>query len=172
MKRIFSTLFIASLVLVAGCNTNDDTAVMEDTSYLDTEEMASVESDTEKMTSVEIMGSLQLLKNGEVGEYLADADGMTLYYFKNDEPGKSNATGDVLENWPAFIAEDFEVPEGFDENDFDTIKREDTGDMQVTYRDYPLYYFINDKAKGDVNGEGVNDVWYIINTDTTFEGNE
>ncbi|MEH7308131.1 hypothetical protein V7137_24025, partial [Neobacillus drentensis] len=33
----------------------------------------------------------------------------------------------------------------------------------------PLYYFIKDQVKGDVTGQGVRDVWYIVNTETTFK---
>jgi predicted lipoprotein with Yx(FWY)xxD motif len=36
------------------------------------------------------------------------------------------------------------------------------GAEQVTYNGWPLYYFANDAAPGDTNGQGVNDVWYVI----------
>ena len=26
----------------------------------------------------------------------------------------------------------------------------------------PLYYYINDTARGDINGQGVNDAWFIV----------
>ena len=178
MKRLYPTLFVASLLLVAGCSTNDDTPTMDESEEpvieqsmseeMMSSEVMSDETMSDEMMSTETM-TLQLLENEEVGEYLADSDGMALYYFKNDEPGKSNASGDVLESWPAFTAEEFEVPTGFDEDDFDTIEREDTGEEQVTYKEYPLYYFAKDKKNGDVNGEGVKEVWYIVNTETTFD---
>lgn len=112
--------------------------------------------------------SLKLLANEKTGKYLADSKGMALYYFKKDEPGKSNCAGECLENWPPFMEKDFDVPEGFDKKDFGTIKREDTGAEQVAYKGFPLYYFVNDKQEGDVNGEGVKDVWYIVNNETVF----
>ncbi|MBS4178483.1 COG4315 family predicted lipoprotein [Lederbergia citrea] len=112
--------------------------------------------------------SLQVLESEKTGDYLADSKGMTLYYFKKDESGKSNCAGECLDNWPPFTEKDFNVPSGFDKKDFNTIKREDTGEEQVTYNGYPLYYFVNDKQKGDVNGEGVKDVWYIVNDETAF----
>ncbi|MEH7331556.1 hypothetical protein V7161_02840 [Neobacillus drentensis] len=111
---------------------------------------------------------LQLLEDAKIGKYLADAKGMTLYYFTKDQAGKSNCSGQCLENWPAFSAKDFKVPEGFNPSDFGTIKREDNGAEQVTYKGYPLYYWIKDKAKGDVTGQGVGNVWYIVNAGTTF----
>jgi predicted lipoprotein with Yx(FWY)xxD motif len=36
------------------------------------------------------------------------------------------------------------------------------GSEQVTYNGWPLYYFANDAAPGDTNGQGVNEVWYVL----------
>ena len=35
----------------------------------------------------------------------------------------------------------------------------------MTYNDWPLYYFAQDSAPGDVNGQGVGDVWYLLSPD-------
>jgi predicted lipoprotein with Yx(FWY)xxD motif len=44
---------------------------------------------------------------------------------------------------------------------FGTITRTD-GTTQVTYNGWPLYYFDKDKQAGDITGEGVGSVWYLI----------
>src|SRR3989304_1730320 len=36
------------------------------------------------------------------------------------------------------------------------------GKKQATFRGYPLYYWGGDKAQGDTAGQGVNNVWYVI----------
>ncbi|MFJ7933278.1 hypothetical protein [Sporosarcina sp. NPDC096371] len=113
--------------------------------------------------------SLQLLENEKAGEYLADSQGRTLYYFKKDEAGKSNCSGDCLASWPAFTQEDFDVVEGFNKKDFSMITREDNGEKQVTYKGFPLYYFAKDQQAGDVNGQGIKDVWFVVNSETVFE---
>ncbi|SDY96397.1 hypothetical protein [Bacillus sp. 166amftsu] len=113
--------------------------------------------------------SLQLLENDKVGKYLADSNGKTLYYFAKDTSKVSNCSGDCVKLWPPFVAKDFEVPKGFDRKDFATIIREDTKEQQVTYKGYPLYYFANDKSKGDINGQGVKDIWFVLNGETTFK---
>ena len=45
-----------------------------------------------------------------------------------------------------------------------TVERTD-GTMQVKYGDWPLYYFANDAAAGDTNGQGINDVWFVVGAD-------
>ncbi len=105
---------------------------------------------------------LQVLQNASVGKYLADTKGITLYYFKKDKPGVSNCKDDCLVTWPAFAPNNLQIPQGMNQKDFGTITRPDTGQKQVTFQGYPLYYFINDKAQGDTNGQGINNVWFVI----------
>lgn len=107
---------------------------------------------------------LQVLESAEVGKYLADKEGMTLYYFKKDTPGVSNCSGKCLENWPLFYAENIKATEGFHKKDFGTITRED-GQKQTTYKGFPLYYFVKDQQAGDLKGQGVNNSWYVAGKD-------
>ena len=81
---------------------------------------------------------------------------------------QQTVVANVLKRWPAFYVENFEVPEGFNKDEFGTITREDDGEKQTTYKDYPLYYFVKDEVSGDVNGQGVKGVWFIVNSETTF----
>src|SRR3972149_9056185 len=96
-----------------------------------------------------------------VGSYLADAKGMTLYWFKKDSPGKSACAGPCVEKCPFYHREKVMAGKGLSEGDFGTITRED-GKKQSTFRGYPLYYWAGDKAKGDTSGQGVNNVWYVV----------
>lgn len=153
-KWMFMLTIVATVLFLAACGNDTKDSAKEDQAATTTVD--------------ETTPSLKLLETEKVGKYLADSKEMALYYFKKDEAGKSNCTGECLENWPPFLEQDFNVPEGFDEKDFGTIKREDNGAKQVTFKGFPLYYFLNDKQVGDVNGEGVKDVWYIVNNETVF----
>ncbi|HUI69750.1 MAG TPA: hypothetical protein VL354_04460 [Spirochaetia bacterium] len=97
-----------------------------------------------------------------VGNYLTDGDGKTLYYFTKDSSGMSACTGDCIKAWPAFTASSVVIPSALDASDFGTITRDD-GSMQVTYKGYPLYYFIRDRYRGDITGQDMGKVWYVIN---------
>lgn len=158
-KRLFLFIVISMLTLLTACGNGQE----------DSTEGYSAPSDKpdEPAVTGEVQ-ELQELESEATGQYLADSEGMALYYFTEDEMDTSNCTDDCLMNWPALTAAEVEVPEGYDREDFDTITRDDTGEEQVTFKGYPLYYFINDTAEGDVNGQGVNDVWFTVNNMTEF----
>jgi predicted lipoprotein with Yx(FWY)xxD motif len=99
-----------------------------------------------------------------VGNYLVDGDGKTLYYFTKDSMGKSDCNGNCIKNWPAFSVSSIEVPSALKASDFGTITRAD-GTTQVTYKGYPLYYFVRDQKRGDLTGQGVGSVWYVVDPD-------
>lgn len=168
MKK-WNWLFLLLLtgVLLVGCSSKENA---EDTQTNDQAEEVSKDSgDTQtEESSNDPVSALKIMENEKAGKYLADADGKALYYFKNDKPNTSNCSGECLQNWPVFYEKNLEVPEGFNKDDFGTITREDTGNQQTTYKGYPLYYFVKDQASGDVNGQGVKDVWFIVNSETTF----
>ncbi|MBC9797972.1 hypothetical protein [Sinomicrobium weinanense] len=107
---------------------------------------------------------IKLAEDGDHGQILTDSEGMTLYFFSNDSKETSTCNEGCLSAWPVFYAEDITVDEGLDANDFATITRED-GEKQTTYKGWPLYYFAQDNAAGEVNGDGVNDIWYVAKPD-------
>jgi len=105
--------------------------------------------------------AVKVAKKDGVGSYFTDTKGMALYWFKKDTAGKSACAGPCLEKWPIYFREAVKAPEGVKAEDFGTITRED-GAKQTTFRGFPLYYWLNDKAAGDTLGQGVNSVWYVI----------
>lgn len=107
--------------------------------------------------------SVMTAESDDLGTYLVDAEGMTLYMFTNDEANMSNCTGDCAANWPPLLAEDsasLMAGAGLS-GELGTIERAD-GTTQVTYNALPLYYWIGDTAPGDAEGQGFNDVWFVV----------
>jgi len=113
---------------------------------------------------VATMPTVGLGGNDELGAFLVGPDAMTLYLFTNDEPNVSNCSGQCIENWPALTvpSEDALTVQPGLMGEFGVITREDDGSLQVTYNGWPLYYWVNDEVPGDATGQGVGDVWYVI----------
>lgn len=109
----------------------------------------------------------------DVGEYVVDPDGHTLYIFTNDSPGTSTCTDTCAANWPPFTlsaGEEAVAGEGIS-GTLATIERED-GTRQVTLDGWPLYYFAADDAPGDTNGEAVGGVWFVARPDGSTPADE
>ncbi|MFD5215643.1 hypothetical protein [Microbacterium sp. NPDC058345] len=97
-----------------------------------------------------------------MGEIVVDGEGMTVYMFDSDtqNAGESTCEGQCAENWPAVIADGTAELDGVT-GEVGTITGV-AGETQMTLNGWPLYYFAGDAAPGDVNGQGVNDVWWVL----------
>ena len=91
--------------------------------------------------------------------------------FKPDSAGEPTCYEDCETNWPPLtVTGDITVGEGLDASKFTTADRTD-GSKQVKVGTWPLYYFANDAAPGDTNGQEIGDVWYVVSpTGEPIEG--
>jgi len=104
--------------------------------------------------------AVKVASKPEVGSYLTDGAGRTLYLFKKDTQGKSACAGNCVTLWPIFFRERVQPAAGTKSTDFGTITRED-GKKQTTYKGLPLYYFSGDHAPSDTKGQGFKDLWVV-----------
>jgi predicted lipoprotein with Yx(FWY)xxD motif len=114
------------------------------------------------------LGVVSVAANDELGSLLTDTTGFTLYTFSNDTEGVSNCIGQCLELWPAFtVGAESDVPAAVEgiPGEFGVITRDD-GTLQVTRNGQPLYFYSQDAAPGDVTGQGVGNVWFVVALDT------
>ena len=95
--------------------------------------------------------------DSQKGKVLIDDKGMTLYVFEKDSAGKSACNGPCAGNWPPLMATTSSSAVG----DYTIITRDD-GSKQWAYKGRPLYTWHNDKAPGDISGDGfLNGAWHI-----------
>ncbi|TQN38116.1 putative lipoprotein with Yx(FWY)xxD motif [Blastococcus colisei] len=101
--------------------------------------------------------------DSELGEIVVDGEGRAVYVFDRDAPGSgsSSCADSCAESWPPVTAE-AEAPEvdGVT-GDVGTIERDD-GTRQVTVGGLPLYTYAGDSDAGDVTGQGVQGVWWVV----------
>ncbi len=90
--------------------------------------------------------------------------GRTLYVFTPDEGAAAPTCVDqCAQAWPA-LPGGAAAGAGVDEDDLTTVTRAD-GSSQVAYYGWPLYFYAGDAAPGDVNGQGVGGMWFVIGAD-------
>jgi predicted lipoprotein with Yx(FWY)xxD motif len=147
-------------------------AVMTDTpaetateAAVETPTTEATEAATEAATSAAGV-SIMTSTSADVSEpFLVDQDGRTLYVTSDDtqNSGTSSCTdSECTTEWPAVIVTGTPTAgTGVDASMLGTITRED-GTMQATYNGWPLYYFSEDTAAGDMNGKGMEDAWFLV----------
>ena len=169
MHTISRTLILGTLlaILVAACSSGGGTAAPSvapaSEPPLASEPPAASAPASEAPASAAAGGAVTVMvAESDFGPILVDAEGKTLYMFKPDTAGESTCYEDCEANWPPLVVTgDVTVGEGLDAATFTTVARTD-GSTQVKAGAWPLYYFANDAAAGDVNGQGQGDVWYVV----------
>jgi len=165
---IRSLLLLGLIALLAACSSGATTspspsaAPPTDAPSVAAPTDAPTEAPTETPTAADD-ATIELSTNA-LGEIIVDAEGMTLYGFTPDTAGESTCYDDCATAWPPLLATDaaaISAGAGLDSTKLTTVDRTD-GTKQVKYGDWPLYYFANDAAAGDTNGQGLQDLWYVV----------
>ncbi|HEY6531323.1 MAG TPA: hypothetical protein VIY72_03405 [Acidimicrobiales bacterium] len=98
-----------------------------------------------------------------LGPVVVDGKGLTLYLFTTDTGPQSTCYDACATAWP-FLEGPATAGDGVDAGDLGTTTRTD-GSVQVTYFGHPLYYYSGDGAPGDVSGQDVGGVWFVVDAE-------
>lgn len=109
-----------------------------------------------------------VVRDSKLGSIITDDKGMTLYIFTPDARNVSNCEGACLNVWPPVMLKTGEtlgsvgVDGSLRRSKLGVAMRFD-GSRQVTYNGFPLYWWVRDKTPGDVTGQWVGNVWFVLN---------
>jgi predicted lipoprotein with Yx(FWY)xxD motif len=105
------------------------------------------------------------MADSSLGSILVDGKGMALYMYTKDTQGAkaSVCTGGCLAAWPALLGKPT-MGAGVDDSKLGSFTRAD-GSVQATYNGWPLYYYAKDTKVGDVTGQNVGTVWFVLDHD-------
>lgn len=105
------------------------------------------------------------IQQSSLGPILTDQDGRTLYAFTNDKNGTSSCTGQCIATWPALVSrQPAQTGTGANGTLLAQTNRAE-GTAQATYNNWPLYYYVGDVGPGDVDGQGIDGVWFVVGAD-------
>lgn len=102
----------------------------------------------------------------KLGKILVAGNGMTLYIFAADTPGRSTCYDICAQRWPPlFLSGTPAAGSGLKHpSRVGTVTRRDGG-AQVAYDGRPLYFYIEDFAPGDAVGQAVDldgGFWFVV----------
>ncbi len=108
----------------------------------------------QKNSNAEILPTVAVAQHKELGEYLTNGNGRALY-----TTDKRECNGDCLSVWPPYIADEA-IPE--DSGRLGTAGNVVAEGLQYTWDGNLLYYFMDDRYTGDVNGHEFGGAWFLI----------
>jgi predicted lipoprotein with Yx(FWY)xxD motif len=124
-----------------------------------------VATTTTSVPQARAAGATITFSTTQFGNTLADGNGRTLYVFTADGPDVSNCTGSCLQLWTRYAPPAIVTGPGVDPARLGTIDVD--GVKQLTINHRPLYYFAADEKPGDVRGQGIGGMWWVVKTDGT-----
>jgi predicted lipoprotein with Yx(FWY)xxD motif len=150
-------------------DTPAETATTEAVTTETPAETATVEGTMEGTTGAAT--SIMSSTSADVSEpFLVDQDGRSLYLFTDDtqNSGTSACTdSECTTEWPPVIVTATPTAgTGLDATLLGTITLDD-GTMQATYNGWPLHYFDEDTAAGDIKGQGMEGKWFLVSATGT-----
>jgi predicted lipoprotein with Yx(FWY)xxD motif len=99
------------------------------------------------------------------GKILFDGRGFVLYAFTRDAHGRSACSGACARAWPPYVAKARpRAATGIAARRLGTMRRAD-GSLQVTYAGRPLYYYVGDRAPGQILCQNVLEyggIWRVV----------
>lgn len=98
----------------------------------------------------------------DLGWFVTDGDGLPLYRFDKDtpKPSKSNCEGECANTWKPVPADKPVMATGVDPISMGVLTRPD-GTKQLTIAGFPQYTYAEDKAAGDLKGQGKGGTWWV-----------
>ena len=105
-----------------------------------------------------------------LGTVLVNSPGLTLYYFLPEKNGKIGACdAGCLATWPPVTVTGSPNATSGVTGTLGTVSITVNGAQmnEVTYNSWPLHTYSGDSAAGQVNGQGIEDVWYVAMPATT-----
>lgn len=122
-------------------------------------------STSSTVPSAETSAALRTAQSS-LGTIVVDAQGKTVYVFDKDtaNSGKSACAGACLTAWPPVPAPDTTPTATGVAGTVGSIATA-SGTRQLTLNGLPLYYYKDDSAGGDVHGQGVGGIWWVVGAD-------
>ena len=159
MRTALAAIALAALAL-AGCGSD-----MEKAAVTEKPAPAKKADPPAKKAKKAARGTYVKVRKTDYGRILTDGKGRALYLFEKEDTKRPECYGACAKAWPPFYARGkLKAGKGVKQSRIGvTIRREKR--TQVTYNGHPLYYYVTDKAPGQVTCQNVSEYggkWLVV----------
>jgi predicted lipoprotein with Yx(FWY)xxD motif len=159
--RISCVALIATMLV--GCARKDSTA---DTTAagLDTAGVGARAAPDSAATAAPAI-TLRTDSVANLGKYVTDASGRSLYVFMKDTKNTSTCVDACAAAWPPLGASTGASTDPSVKPAMVSVITRSDNKNQTTYNGMPVYYYEDDKKPGDIEGQGKNEfggLWYVV----------
>lgn len=159
MSRLALTFgTVLAIALLTGCGGSSSTG---DTPA----EAAPARAQPEAQAATKGKGPKLKIVDSDYGRILADGRGRALYLFTADAGKASSCSGDCAVSWPPWIVKRKPRAAAGVKGALIGMTRRGDGRLQATYRGHPLYFYVGDRAAGEVKCQAVLEFggyWYVV----------
>lgn len=167
-RRYVLVALIAALTLVAAAcgdsNDSNDTAdnTTSTTAASSTTAGGGYGDDSSATTTAGAASAASLaVATTSLGDIVVDSEGYTLYLYEPDPTGSSTCINACASSWPPALVTGTPTAGPGVTGELTTTTRAD-GTTQLVFGGHPLYRYSLDKAPGEVKGQDVGEVWYVL----------
>jgi predicted lipoprotein with Yx(FWY)xxD motif len=97
------------------------------------------------------------------GTILTTDSGSTLYGLVGDSSTMSTCNGTCIQTWRPLTTRGVTSTRGDAKQSLITTLTRVDGTRQVVYAGHPLYTYVGDTEPRQVNGQGTNSTWFVVN---------
>ncbi len=167
LKPIVAVL-VGNLTIAAcagGCGSNDDSDGRDSAAAVTTAATSHSNGGTADTSRKRRDGSRVKVMSSRYGKVLFDGRGRALYLFTREKRRSSRCYGECARAWPPFYTRGRpRAGDGAQASLISTTKRRG-GRRQVTYDGHPLYYYVSDRAPGQITCQDVVEfggTWLVV----------
>ena len=112
--------------------------------------------------SAQAVQQLRVGQKADLGRFITDSQGRTLYLRTTEVGTTSNCVDACLTTWPPLVQATGQPTLAAGLGGTVGVAAQADGRRQATYNGKLLYYFRNDVNPGDTMGQGVGGTWFVV----------
>jgi len=112
--------------------------------------------------SAQVAQTLRIGQKADLGRFVTDGNGRSLYKFTRDTGTTSACVDACLTTWPSFNQASGNPTLAAGLGGTAGVAVQADGRRQVTYNGTLLYYRNTDVNPGDTTGQGVGGIWFVV----------